>query len=95
LSKRWVVGGGIAYPAGSGLRADDEILSFNGHALDPEALEVFLYGLSPDETVTLTIRRNGEVTEIEAHSTALTNGGYFFMYDHGLLMLPYWSMRAI
>jgi len=92
-SKSWSVAGGTSYP--SGVIQDDVILTFNGVHLNVAELEAFLYGLSPDETVSLKVLRNGREQDVEALSTTLTNGGTFYTRSNHMLFLPFLSARGV
>lgn len=55
----------------AGLRQGDTITAFNGEAYDPAGLHEFAAGLEEDETVTLTVERDGETMELDVPASLL------------------------
>jgi S1-C subfamily serine protease len=62
----------------AGLREGDIVTAFNGESYDPQALNEFVAGLDDNETVTLTIERDGESMDLDVPADALTAFGMGF-----------------
>jgi hypothetical protein len=93
--EHWIINGGVVYPFGDGITADDVILAFDGQQRAPDALETFLYDLTPDRRVVLTVQRGDTVRMISVSGAELTNGGHFYLIGQRALLLPFWEAKAI
>jgi S1-C subfamily serine protease len=69
--------------AEAGLQAGDSVTAFNGESYDPTALTEFVAGLGEDETVTLTVERDGETLEIEVPASAISAFGSMMSFGFG------------
>lgn len=58
--------------AEAGLQRHDIITAFNGEALDQDGLSALLETLEADDTVALTVERDGETVELEVSAEALS-----------------------
>ena len=55
----------------AGLRSGDTITAFNGQVYGPGELREFLSGVEDDETVTVTVERDGQTMEMDVPASAL------------------------
>mgnify|MGYP005836247407 CR=1 FL=1 len=68
----------------AGLRSGDVITAINGEAIVPGTLRDVLRSTSADDTLTLTVERDGASQEIEIERSAFTRFGWFGGMDLGI-----------
>ncbi len=69
--------------AEAGLQAGDSVTAFNGESYDPVALTEFLAGLGDEDTVTLSVERDGETLDVEVPANTLDAFGPMMSFGFG------------